>query len=494
MEGDGNSSRKARGKISKTNDQKRPFPIVIEIELESEREKKHRESEVGENSKSQKQVFKRSRKSRASSSYVIDAHVLPEDVQWTVAVSVNDSETRRIYEPFYLSKDGHVPRKTCLPPCRCNKKDVSESDLDVLFKGGIHIEEITFFPLNSSNSCQDENKPLDLGTIRVTASLSTQIPLLLKLITPILAKHLDFSPEALERASLKKEGLAEILKCVNSLLSQKTLVCEFSGVKKEKSQKSNLSTLSSHVLSSSVNELDAHTPHCSGVSGSASTRKTSPAPYTVQEASSLFHEEPNSPLPETNSPLLPEPRTPYRVYECNPPILAHPILCSFTQEIAMSEEEVSSFSAAPASLKMAQHVPMGSVHRSSCSSDRGSKRFMKVCSPGAQVTDMKSQYFVDESRRPAACCPPTETNKKPWPSPQIPTSQQPRATGIRSSLFAEKVRKSNYSFQKAPEFPSQFNQVCPPVTKLIECPTSCPYHRRSKLFQEEDPTDIHQCH
>ena len=472
MEGDGNNSGRVKGKSFRTNGQKLPYPIIIEIESGNVTNRQHKRAPEVEESKPQKPMVQQIRKSRAIDSYVIDAHILPKDVAGEITVSMNDSEVLKVSEPFYLSLYGHAPRKPNLTPCRCNKKIFNENDLEVLFKGGIQINEISLTPLNSSNSCQDDSQSLDVGSIRMTASLSTQIPLLFKLISPILAKHLDYSTEALEEASQKREGIIEILKRVNSLLCQKTLVCEFSGIAEEKHQKINPSTLTSQIPTLSTLESVI----CNSSGGDSIPPQHSEI-CRCSAASRLFRE-----VPEAQCTLSPESDTVSKICECSPPVLAQPILCSFTQEIAMSEEEVSSFSAAPSTLQMAHHVSMDSahlLHRSPGLSERESKRFVKVCSPGPQVAGVKTKYFVNEARRYSPKYPRTGASQ------QTSTSQQSSEAGIISSLFAEKVKKSSRPFQQSVYYSNIFNQTCPPNAQLLECPNSCPYHSKSRLFQEE---------
>lgn len=206
-------------------------------------------SEYTEEPTSQKQVIRQKRKVKADSTLYIDDYNLPESVIQSDVVSRNDSTVVKVLEPFYMSKFGHEPRGIDSQKCQhLKKEELNENELESLFKGGFQVEALELLSLQSLTDKQEkEEESLGLATIQVTASLSAEVSPLLKLVSPILANHLKCPAEALEQASRKKEGFDEILSRLAALLRHKTILCDFSGIPKERSPQNSTFSSPSHL-------------------------------------------------------------------------------------------------------------------------------------------------------------------------------------------------------------------------------------------------------
>ncbi|KAL5964557.1 hypothetical protein TSMEX_007676 [Taenia solium] len=224
------------------------YPASIIIEVKNKEGEKDKKSEYMEEPKSQKQVIRQKRKMKADSALYIDVYNPPESVMRINTVLRNDSTILRILEPFYLSNFGHDTRRLDSHSCQqLKKEELNENELESLFEGGFQVKALELLSLQSSKAKQGgEEESSGLATIQVTASLSAEVSPLLELVGPILANHLKCPAEALELASRKKEGFDEILSRLAALLSHKTILCDFSGIPKEKRSQNSMQSSSSH--------------------------------------------------------------------------------------------------------------------------------------------------------------------------------------------------------------------------------------------------------
>ncbi|VDK40408.1 unnamed protein product [Taenia asiatica] len=248
MKGSGNSSNLIRVKSHSFLRKSNAYPASVIIEVKNKEGEKIKMSEYVEEPKSLKQVIRQKRKMKADSALYIDVYNLPDNVMRTDTVLRNDSIILRVLEPFYLSKFGHDTRRLDSHPCQqLKKEELNENELESLFEGRFQVKALELLSLQSSKVKQGgEEESSGLATIQVTASLSAEVSPLLKLVGPILANHLKCSAEALELAGRKKEGFDEILSRLAALLSHKTILCDFSGIPREKSSQNSMQSSSSH--------------------------------------------------------------------------------------------------------------------------------------------------------------------------------------------------------------------------------------------------------
>ncbi|VDM17069.1 unnamed protein product [Hydatigera taeniaeformis] len=233
MESSGNLSKAVRMNRRSFRRKSIAYPTSIVIEVTNQEEEKDK-SKYTEERTSEKQVIRQKRKVKADVSLYIDIHNPPEDVRQSDTTLRNDSTVLKVLEPFYLSKSASEPRQQRI------ENNFNENEMACLFKGGFQVKALELLSLESSISEHErgEESSLGLATIQVTASLSAEISPLLKLIAPILAKHLKCPVEVLEKAGRKKEDIDQILSRLTALLSHKTILCDFSGIPTQYSSQS----------------------------------------------------------------------------------------------------------------------------------------------------------------------------------------------------------------------------------------------------------------